>query len=103
MCLWCCWKDPDEQDLMNFFLVRFGFNVGDIDLKVISAAENSNKIQKTRFWKGKSVENVVTLEGLSFKHELYVFIDTDIAKQSSHVEFPYFVMGSHLGQQHRPH
>jgi hypothetical protein len=18
MCLWCCWKDPDEQDLMKF-------------------------------------------------------------------------------------
>jgi hypothetical protein len=29
--------------------------VGDIDLKVISAAENSNKILKTRFWKEKSV------------------------------------------------
>jgi hypothetical protein len=29
---------------------------------VISAAENSNKLQKTRFWKEKSVENVVTLE-----------------------------------------
>jgi hypothetical protein len=35
--------------------------VGDIDLKVISAAENSNKFQKTRFWKEKSVEEVVTL------------------------------------------
>ncbi len=33
----------------------------DIDLKVISTAENSNKFQKTRFWKGKSVEDVVTL------------------------------------------
>jgi hypothetical protein len=33
--------------------------VGDIDLKVISATENSNKFQKTRFWKEKSVENVV--------------------------------------------
>jgi hypothetical protein len=33
-------------------LVRFGFhNVGDIDFKVISAAENSNKFPKTRFWK----------------------------------------------------
>jgi hypothetical protein len=31
---------------------------------VISAAENSNKFQKTRFWKEKPVENVVTLEGL---------------------------------------
>jgi hypothetical protein len=28
---------------------------------VISAAENSNKFQKTRFWKEKSVEYVVTL------------------------------------------
>jgi hypothetical protein len=30
-------------------------------LKVISAAENSNKFQKTRFGKEKSVEDVVTL------------------------------------------
>jgi hypothetical protein len=35
--------------------------VGDIDFKVISVAENSNKFQKTRFWKEKSVEDVVTL------------------------------------------
>jgi hypothetical protein len=35
--------------------------VGDIEFKVISAAENSNKFQKTRFWKEKSVENLVTL------------------------------------------
>jgi hypothetical protein len=28
---------------------------------VISAAENSNKIKKTRFWKEKSVEDEVTL------------------------------------------
>jgi hypothetical protein len=28
---------------------------------VISAAENLNKFQKTRFWKEKSVEDVVTL------------------------------------------
>jgi hypothetical protein len=38
--------------------------VGDIDFKVISASENSNKFQNIRFWKEKSVENVVTLEGL---------------------------------------
>ncbi len=37
-------------------------NVGDIDFKVISAAENSNKFQKTRFWNEKSVEDVITLE-----------------------------------------
>jgi len=34
--------------------------VRDIDLKVISDAENSNKFKKTRFWKEKSVEDVVT-------------------------------------------
>jgi hypothetical protein len=32
--------------------------VGNIDFKVISAAaENSNKFQKIRFWKEKSVED----------------------------------------------
>jgi hypothetical protein len=36
--------------------------VGDIGFLVISAAENSNKFQKTRFlWKEKSVDVVVTL------------------------------------------
>ncbi len=35
--------------------------MGDIDFKVISAAENSNKFQETRFWKEKSVEDVVIL------------------------------------------
>jgi hypothetical protein len=32
---------------------------------VISAAENSNAFQKTRFWKEKSVENMVTLEPMA--------------------------------------
>ncbi len=35
--------------------------MGDIDLKAISATENSNKFQKTRFWKEKLVKDVVTL------------------------------------------
>ncbi len=35
--------------------------MGDIDVKVISAAENSNKFHKTRFWKEISVEDVVIL------------------------------------------
>jgi hypothetical protein len=29
---------------------------------MIFAAENSNKFQKTRFWKEKSIEDVVTFE-----------------------------------------
>ncbi len=36
-------------------------NVGDIDFKVISAAKNSNKVLKTKFWKEESVEDTVTL------------------------------------------
>jgi hypothetical protein len=36
-------------------------NVGDIDFKVISTIKNSSKFQKARFWKEKSVEDVVTL------------------------------------------
>jgi hypothetical protein len=64
--------------------------------------ENSNKFQETRFWKEKSVE--ITLEGLSFNSSIISFdiwlfkkLIHYIAKQCSHVEFPYFVMGSHLG------
>ncbi len=33
----------------------------DIDFNVVSATENSNIFQKIRFWKEKSVEDVVTL------------------------------------------
>jgi hypothetical protein len=47
--------------------------VGDIDFKVISASENSNKFQKTKFWKEKSVENMVTLEGLPFNSSMKSF------------------------------
>jgi hypothetical protein len=35
--------------------------VGDINFKVIFATGNSNKFQKTRFWKEKSAKVVVTL------------------------------------------
>jgi hypothetical protein len=41
-------------------------NVGDIDFKVIFATKNSNKSQKTRFWKENFVEDVVTFECLPF-------------------------------------
>jgi hypothetical protein len=61
--------------------------------------------QKTRFWKEKSVENVLTLEGLPFNSSMISFhiwlFEKWIhafAKQCSHVEFPYFLMGSLLGQ-----
>jgi hypothetical protein len=42
--------------------------VGDIDLKVIFALQNSNKFQKTKFWKEKSVEDVVTIGPMHRSH-----------------------------------
>jgi hypothetical protein len=58
-----------------------------------------------KFWKEKSVEGMLAIE---FKHDFLSYlalqkIDTYFAKQCSHVEFSYFVMGSHFGQQPRPH
>jgi hypothetical protein len=40
--------------------------VGDIDFQLISTTENSNKFQNTKFWKEKSVEDMITLECLPF-------------------------------------
>jgi hypothetical protein len=43
-CAFCvvCWKDLDEEDLIWNLLGKIWIqNVGDIDLKAISAAENS--------------------------------------------------------------
>jgi len=45
----------------------------DIDFEMISEKENSNKFQKTRFWKEKSVEDIVTLEGSSFNSSIIPF------------------------------
>jgi hypothetical protein len=48
-------------------------NVGDIDLKLISAAANSNNFQKTRFWKEKSVENGFTLRPMAQATQVYLW------------------------------
>jgi hypothetical protein len=48
--------------------------VGDIDFKVICAAENSNKFPKTRFWKEKSVEEVVKLGPTAQSHTSQLFM-----------------------------
>jgi hypothetical protein len=40
---------------------------------MIFAAENSNKFQKTRFWKEKSVENMVTVEELPYNSSMISF------------------------------
>ncbi len=46
--------------------------MGDIDFQVISTIDNSNKFQKTRSWKEKSVEDVVILGPMA--HATLVFI-----------------------------
>jgi hypothetical protein len=94
MCLCCCWKDLDEQDLMEFICEDLGSECGRYRLLVNSATENSNEFRKTRFWKEKSFEDMVTLKWLTIqlKHDvvsdlaLQKKIDTYIAKQCSHVE-----------------
>jgi hypothetical protein len=51
--------------------------------EVISIVENSNIFQKTKFWKEKSVENVVTLEGLPFNSSIISF-HIQVFKKSIH-------------------
>jgi hypothetical protein len=46
--------------------------VGDIDLKVISTTENSNKFQNTKLWKEKLVEDVVTLGSITQTTLVYI-------------------------------
>ncbi len=61
------------SEMWNLFGNIWIQNVGDIDLKVISAAENSNKFPKTRFQKEKSVEDVITI-GWTAQATLVIFI-----------------------------
>jgi hypothetical protein len=85
MCLWCCWKDLDEKGFNGILFGKIWIqNVGDIDFEVISATENSNKLLKTRFWKEKSVENMVTLEGLPFNSSMISFHICWLFKKSIH-------------------
>jgi hypothetical protein len=44
---------------------------------VVSAPENSNKFQKTRFWKEKSVEDVVTLGPMAKATLVIIYIGSD--------------------------
>jgi hypothetical protein len=59
--------------------------VGNIDLKVVSSAENSNKFQKTRFQKEKSVEAVVTLGPMA--HATLINIRKELGLSTSNTYF----------------
>ncbi len=95
----------------GIYLVRFGFRMWEILIfKWFLLLKIQINSKKPGFGRKNQLITWVTLEGLSFNSSndflSYLAvqkIDTYIANQCSHVEFPYFVMGSHLGQQHRPH
>jgi hypothetical protein len=68
---------------MEFYLVKFGSRMWEILIfNLISATENSNKFQTTRFRKKKSVEAMVTLgptaEATLVKTLMNIYINTDV-------------------------
>jgi hypothetical protein len=82
------------------YLIKFGFRMWEILIFqwFIYAVENSNKFQKNQVLEGKiswGRDNTWRLK-IQFKHDFLSYlaaqkIDTYIAKQCSHVEFPYFL------------
>ncbi len=70
--------------------------MGDIDFEVISVAENSNKFQKTRFWKEKSVEDMVTL-GPTAQATLVMYLKSGPYRMDSREQAMYsgFCQGKH--------
>jgi hypothetical protein len=67
-----------------------------IDFKAISAAENSNKFQKTRFCKEKSVENMFTLGANVTGHTYFIF-------KNNAPEFLNFAMCKYRGPNEYEH
>jgi hypothetical protein len=68
---------------------------------MISATENSNKFQKTRFSKERSVDNAVTLEGLPFNSSMISFhiwlFKKSVHTLQNNVVFSLFCNGFTLG------
>jgi hypothetical protein len=50
--------------------------VGDFDFKMISITKNSNKFQKTKFWKEKPIEDEVTLGQMAHATLVYISLGT---------------------------
>jgi hypothetical protein len=76
--------------------------VGNIDLKMISTTENSNKFPKTRHQREKSVEDNITFEGSPCNSSMISFCIWLFKKLrhtlQNNVHMLSFLMGSHLGQ-----
>jgi hypothetical protein len=64
MCLWCCWKDHDEQVVCNgIYLVRFGFKMWEmLILKSFLPLKIQINPKKQGFARKKLVEDVVTAQ-----------------------------------------
>ncbi len=93
----------------GIYLGRFGFRMWEIlILKWFLPLKIQINSQKPGFGRKNQLRTWWQRLTIQFKNDFLSYlavqkINTYIAKQCSHVEFPNFVMGSHLGQQHRPH
>ncbi len=84
----------------GIYLVRFGFRMGDILIfKCFLLLKSQINSKNSGFGKKNQLRCGNTWR---LYHSIQVK-NWYIVKQCSHIEFPYFVMGSHLGQGHRPH
>jgi hypothetical protein len=106
---WRNWKVPLvllerfwRAEFNGIYLVRFGFKMWEtLIFKGFLPLKIQINSQKPGFgWENQLRTNVVTLWRLTiqFKHDFLSYlavrkIDTDIAKQCSHVEFPYCCNG----------
>jgi hypothetical protein len=90
----------------GIYSVRFGFRMWEIlNFKWFLLLKIQINPKKSGFGRKNQLRTWCNTWRLTiqFKHDFLSYlavqkIDTDIAKQCSHVEFPYFVTGSHLGQ-----
>jgi hypothetical protein len=101
-----CWW----ENFNGIYLIRFGFNMWEIlifkwflplKIQINSKKPSFGRKNQLRTWSNlKACHSIPAWFPFIFgcsKNRFY------IAKRCSYVDFPYFVMGSHLGQQHRLH
>jgi hypothetical protein len=94
----------------GIYLVRFGFRMWNMLIfkwiLLLKIQINSKKLgfEGKISWEHRNTWRLI----IQFKHDFLSYlvvqkINTHIAKQCPHVEFLYYVMGSHLGQHHMLH
>ncbi len=74
MCLWCCWKDLDNSNWMEFMLWDLGLECWKYGIFSDFCHWKFKWFFKNKvFWKEKSFENVLTLKGLPFNSSMVSF------------------------------